>query len=582
MRLKDAIELFAHSRIGARGMMIVNQGETDAFVLAKPHERRALLEEIFGLKGHRMKAEEAERKLVLIEENLTRAMIELEGLLPRLTILRREVERKKKQEDLKKKLSELHFDYFSLTKQFLKKEFFRIKEKREKLLTEESKLRERIQVFTQKLVLAENLEIQNLEKRIKEAKSEAEQREKEIVSLMSQMEQRLREAQTRLVLPTTHTSSLAEKKTDRETISQIVEEAEKAIEKGSLKAMTKGLSEIRKIGNDYLEASSKIKHPVVLEKKQVFLDFSLEKEKLLKAREARQEIIRSIKEMEEEKGKAYVALREKEREMDKEKDMLREVEYSLRDVEREEEEWQKKNESYQYELREAGIPDDFSLDKDEISQSDLVSVLDEKTKKRKRCMDELARIGLINESVLLEAKIAEERYASLSSETEDIRLAKDNLMKIIRELRGLVRKEFEEKFSLVKEKLEHNFLQIFKDGKIELFLTPEEGVDMRAELKHKGAKSVLSFSGGERSLLGIVALFALASVSAPPFLLFDEVDAPLDERNCRRFAELLEKMKKEMQFVLITHNRAVMEVADAIYGISMTPEGYSRVVSMKL
>ena len=88
-------------------------------------------------------------------------------------------------------------------------------------------------------------------------------------------------------------------------------------------------------------------------------------------------------------------------------------------------------------------------------------------------------------------------------------------------------------------------------------------------------------SGGERSLVGIAAVFAMISVSPPPFLVLDEVDAPLDERNARRFAEMLKEFSKHTQFIVVTHNRATMESADVLYGVTLDEDGTSKVVSLK-
>ena len=89
-------------------------------------------------------------------------------------------------------------------------------------------------------------------------------------------------------------------------------------------------------------------------------------------------------------------------------------------------------------------------------------------------------------------------------------------------------------------------------------------------------------SGGERSLVGIAALFAMVSVSPPPFLVLDEIDAPLDERNARRFGEMLKDFSKRTQFIVVTHNRATMEAADILYGVTLAEDGTSKVVSLKL
>ncbi len=89
-------------------------------------------------------------------------------------------------------------------------------------------------------------------------------------------------------------------------------------------------------------------------------------------------------------------------------------------------------------------------------------------------------------------------------------------------------------------------------------------------------------SGGERSLVSIAAVFALISISPPPFLVLDEIDAALDENNSKRFANLVKEFSKKTQFIIVTHNRAVMEAADVLYGITTGEEGTSKVLSLKL
>jgi chromosome segregation protein len=108
------------------------------------------------------------------------------------------------------------------------------------------------------------------------------------------------------------------------------------------------------------------------------------------------------------------------------------------------------------------------------------------------------------------------------------------------------------------------------------------GIDMDLRLPRKRITSLEVLSGGERSLVGIAAIFALISVSPPPFLVLDEIDAPLDERNARRFAEMLKEFSKKTQFVVVTHNRATMESADVLYGVTLNEDGTSKLLSIKL
>jgi chromosome segregation protein len=101
-------------------------------------------------------------------------------------------------------------------------------------------------------------------------------------------------------------------------------------------------------------------------------------------------------------------------------------------------------------------------------------------------------------------------------------------------------------------------------------------------LPKKRVKGLEVLSGGERSLLAASILFALVSVSPPPFLVLDEIDAALDERNARRFGEMLKNFAAKTQSIIITHNRATMEAADVLYGVTMAEDGASRLVSLKL
>jgi len=108
------------------------------------------------------------------------------------------------------------------------------------------------------------------------------------------------------------------------------------------------------------------------------------------------------------------------------------------------------------------------------------------------------------------------------------------------------------------------------------------GIEIEISIPKKRITNLDMLSGGEKSLVSLAALFALISVSPPPFLVLDEIDAPLDEENARRFAGLVEEFSKKTQFVIVTHNRATMEVAEVLYGITMGDDGVSKILSLKL
>jgi chromosome segregation protein len=109
-----------------------------------------------------------------------------------------------------------------------------------------------------------------------------------------------------------------------------------------------------------------------------------------------------------------------------------------------------------------------------------------------------------------------------------------------------------------------------------------EGIEIDLTIPKKKIKSLEMLSGGEKTLVSLAALFALISVSFPPFLVLDEIDAALDEENARRFAELIKNFSSKTQFLIVTNNRSTMEAADALYGVTMEDDGVSRILSMKL
>ena len=107
-------------------------------------------------------------------------------------------------------------------------------------------------------------------------------------------------------------------------------------------------------------------------------------------------------------------------------------------------------------------------------------------------------------------------------------------------------------------------------------------MEIELNLPRKRISSLDVLSGGEKSLVSIAALFALISVSPPPFLVLDETDAPLDEKNSKRFADLVKEFCNKVQFIIVTHNRTVMECADVLYGVTMNDDGTSKLLSLKL
>ena len=170
---------------------------------------------------------------------------------------------------------------------------------------------------------------------------------------------------------------------------------------------------------------------------------------------------------------------------------------------------------------------------------------------------------------------------------EDLRKADEDLREVISELDDLMQREFRKTFDAVAIEFKTMFTRLFGGGSARLVLTDEEnfhnsGVDIEARLPGRREQGLSLLSGGERSLTAVALIFSLLKVSPTPFCVLDEVDAALDEANVGRFCELLKELSEEIQFIVITHNRNTVQVADVIYGITMGRDSVSQMISLRL
>jgi chromosome segregation protein len=204
-----------------------------------------------------------------------------------------------------------------------------------------------------------------------------------------------------------------------------------------------------------------------------------------------------------------------------------------------------------------------------------------------RLRGQLRGIGPVNIEAQVDYESLTERHTFLGGQLEDLATAEKSLRRAIEELTGLMRKRFETTFEKVAGGFSQFFQTFFGGGHAKLTLTdPKDpsgsGVEIEAQPPGKRTKSLAQLSGGEKALTSVSLLFALLQANPSPFCVLDEVDAMLDEANVGRFASALKDLALRTQFIVITHNRRTIEVADSIYGVSMAPDGASRVLSMRL
>jgi chromosome segregation protein len=199
----------------------------------------------------------------------------------------------------------------------------------------------------------------------------------------------------------------------------------------------------------------------------------------------------------------------------------------------------------------------------------------------------LRRMGAINPDAQKEFHEVKERFDFLTSQMEDLKKADVDLRQIITELDDLMRKQFRTTFNAVAIEFKQLFTRLFGGGSARLILTDDEnptetGIDIEAKLPGRREQGLSLLSGGERALTAVALIFSLLKVSPTPFCVMDEVDAMLDEANVGRFTELLKELSQETQFIVITHNRNTVQVADVIYGVTMGRDSASQVISLRL
>jgi chromosome segregation protein len=200
---------------------------------------------------------------------------------------------------------------------------------------------------------------------------------------------------------------------------------------------------------------------------------------------------------------------------------------------------------------------------------------------------QLRRLGAINPEAQNEYREVNQRHDFLSEQLSDLRKAEADLKEVLAELDVLMEREFRKTFTAVAGEFREIFTQLFGGGKGQLVLTEQDdlsgvGVDIQVRLPGRRTQGLTLLSGGERSLIAAALIFSLLKISPTPFCVLDEVDAMLDESNVARYRKILRELSSDTQFIVITHNRNTVEVADVIYGIIMSADSSSQVLSLKL
>ncbi|HNW71913.1 MAG TPA: AAA family ATPase [Candidatus Paceibacterota bacterium] len=607
VRLKDINNLLASVNIGSSGHHIISQGEADRILNASSKDRREMIEDALGLKIYQYKMKEAERKLEHTVNNMKEVSLLRRENAPHLNFLKKQVEKFEKAKSLQVDLLSLYMEYLKRESVYLNEEKTNISSEKNKIVNEISDISLKISDTNTDIPKEENekeKELKNLERKIYEIRTVKSEIERKLGRIEGMIEMEEHKSQKPKLSENISIS--------REEFESFFRESNEYLEEAMymdiLENIAPLLGKIRDILNRF---ASNFK-----EERASNYDNSSELESL---KNTQNEILAEMQKIKEEETKLFSdieklkleisSITEQEREQEREKFTLKvkhqELISALDLLNIKEENIKRRVENFENELKEGAIlvgHDILAYKNFEVSKEQDENTHEEQKKKIERIKIKLEDIGAGGESeVLKEFEDVKERDQFLEKEVSDLEKSIESLKILMTELKEKIDMEFQEGIKKINKEFQEFFALMFGGGTGSLSVidekkrkkdeedeaeyeeekTPEQGIEINVSLPHKKVKELHALSGGERSLTSIALLFAMSQVNPPPFLILDETDAALDESNSRKFGDMLEKLSKHSQLVVVTHNRETMSRAGTLYGVTVGSDGASKLLSVK-
>lgn len=603
VRLSDIQLLLAQANVGQRSYSVVGQGMIDHILVSSPEERKAFFDDATGVKPFQIKRREAFNKLKRTIENLEDVQMVLSEIEPRLRSLKRQANRLQQRDEVETKLHALEAQHYGA--------------KWWELVV---KLEGARDVFAQadKAVAQGRSELKELEKTVV-AQESVEPEKDEGLSKLQQAYRELGRKRNQL----RDEAFKAEKEIELSRVRaqsnwaplpllKIVEEVD---------ALVKGLKEVRSKQDitlvlDLVESllkqstglSKRLKRP---NPEDIKPDPTLT-EKLKNKRTEEQVVKKELEALEKEidayatKEKtertelieAQRALREKQRAIHLEENRRNSLQIDVARFEERQQALKREMQEFMKDRASKVLDSKFQIPNS--PQEDVYSEI-------QRLRYKLELIGGIDPEIIQEYEEISQRHEFLSGQVGDLQQAIRATEKIILELDEQIEKQSKKVFAQINKEFQKYFQILFGGGSCAIVKVvreedpdeepaegqeaPEknkrakpaqEGVEIQATPPGKRLKSLNLLSGGERALTSIALISAIMAVNPAPFVVLDEVDAALDEANTIRFATILDELSKNSQFIIITHNRATMEKADVLYGVTMGEDGVSNLLSVHL
>jgi chromosome segregation protein len=603
VRLRDVNNLLASVNIGSSGHHIISQGEADRILNASSKDRKEMVEDALGLKIYQYKIKESERKLERTNNNIKEVALLRRENAPHLNFLKKQVE---KLEKAKVMQEELLFLY----KEYLKKESVYLEKEKNYLINQKNTISSKINEITVKINEKEDQvvsseenkkieELKEIERKIYEVRSTRGEMERKLGRIEGMIEMEERRAQK----PSLSQNIILPREEFESFLREADEYLEETIEMDVLENIAPMLGKIRDILNRFSVHLG--------EKVEIYDDSQLNElkntqreifEEIQKIVDEEKNISENINNLKIEISKVIEIEREAEREKFNYKMIHQELSSSLNLILVKEENLKREQEAFENEIKEGSAlvgVHIFSY-KDAEFEGDVDRIAQEEAKRKiERIKIKLEDIGSGGGSdVIKEYKEVSSRDDFLAKEMNDLSLSIESLKKLIFELKEKIDIEFKDGIVKINKEFQEFFTLMFGGGSGHLSVVMEnkrnkdeeenaneivleQGIEINVSLPHKKVKELHALSGGERSLASIALLFAMSQVNPPPFIILDETDAALDEANSRKFGDMLEKLSKHSQLVIVTHNRETMSRAGVLYGVTVGADGASKLLSVK-
>ena len=445
----------------------------------------------------------------------------------------------------------------------------------------------------QKIVLIEE-SIQKIEKRIKALKEEKqkleEQKEeaKEMQEKTKEVIQKLSEETNKLTQFITEYTEL--NKDNQKYIDDLnFDITNLKISVSSFDESESSIEEIQQRINQEIEANDKARENKINQIEQINQDNSNLEETIKEIKEK----IEKIKEEVKTSGTKIETLKqeriEKNQKLEKQEEQITEKFAIIEDL---------KSQLVKIEVRKTKLEEDinniinkmweeYELTPNTVTDYQKPENVANTQKRVNELRAEMKELGSVNLDSIDEYKNLKERYDFMSEQRLDLETTMAKLRKIVTEMTQIMKEQFKEKFKTINKNFQEVFQELFGGGKAELKLEDEEnilecGIEITVQPPGKKLQSMSLLSGGEKALTAIALLFAILKINPAPFCVLDEIEAALDDVNVYRYAEYLKKFAQDTQFLVITHRKGTMEVADTVYGVTMEESGISKLLSMKL